>query len=216
MNLADKYRPRTFADVVGQDKVVNRLKGLAARGSLAGRAYWLSGQSGTGKTTIARLIAQEVADEFNVEEMDAGEFTADTLRRIKSEMRSYGLGAKIGRAYIVNEAHGLNAVQVRNLLTVIEPGDLPDHVVFIFTTTVEGQAALFEGCDDASPLLSRCIRLDLARRDLRDAFAVRAREIAQAEGLDGQPIERYQRLVKESNNNFRAVLQAIDSGAMMD
>ena len=49
MQLTEQYRPRTFDDVVGQDKIIQRIKGLAKRG-LAGRAYWLSGQSGTART----------------------------------------------------------------------------------------------------------------------------------------------------------------------
>ena len=73
--LADKYRPASWDEVVGQDKIVARLRALAARGSLAGRAFWLSGQSGTGKTTIARLIAAEVADPFLIEELDAAALT---------------------------------------------------------------------------------------------------------------------------------------------
>jgi replication-associated recombination protein RarA len=68
--LTEQYRPKSWADVVGQDKLVQRIQGLAKRG-LAGRAYWLSGQSGTGKTTIGRLIAAEVADEICIEEVDA-------------------------------------------------------------------------------------------------------------------------------------------------
>ena len=55
--LFEQYRPRAWSDVVGQDKIVARIQLLAKRG-LAGRAYWLSGQSGTGKTSIARLIAR--------------------------------------------------------------------------------------------------------------------------------------------------------------
>ena len=47
--LAEQYRPRTFADVVGQDKALAKIRTLARRG-LAGRAYWISGQSGTGKS----------------------------------------------------------------------------------------------------------------------------------------------------------------------
>src|SRR5688572_26496950 len=77
--LADKYRPATWEEVVGQDKVVSRLRALAKRGGLAGRAYWLSGQSGTGKTTIARLIAAEVADRFLIEELDAAALTVSEL-----------------------------------------------------------------------------------------------------------------------------------------
>jgi DNA polymerase-3 subunit gamma/tau len=215
VNLADKYRPRSLAEVIGQPKAVAMLQRFAARGELSGRAYFISGKSGTGKTTIARIIAGLVAESWNVEEMDAADLTADKIRSIQAESALLGMGALTGRAYIVNEAHGLNASQVRKLLTVIEPGDIPAHVVWIFTTTVQGQAKLFEGIDDAGPLLSRCTPIELSQRDLQSAFAARAREIAQAESLDGQPIERYMRLAKECNSNFRAMLQKIDAGEML-
>src|SRR5947209_15375725 len=81
--LAEKYRPQAWADVVGQDKVVSRLKALADRGGLGGRAYWLSGQSGTGKTTLARLIGAALAEPWNVHEYDAADLTADELRTIQ-------------------------------------------------------------------------------------------------------------------------------------
>src|SRR5215470_11837884 len=81
--LTEKYRPSTWDDVVGQDKIVSRIRQLASRKALAGRAYWLSGQSGTGKTTIARLIAQEVADEFMIEEVDATSLTVPALVELK-------------------------------------------------------------------------------------------------------------------------------------
>jgi hypothetical protein len=55
----------------------------------------------------------------------------------------------------------------------------------------------------------------LERRDLARSFAERAKAIAEAEGLDGQPIERYVRLVQDNKNNMRAVLQAIDGGEML-
>ena len=215
MNLADKYRPKDWPEVIGQPKAVAMLQRFEQRGSLAGRAYFISGKSGTGKTTLARIIASKVADSWNVEEMDAADLTADTLRRIMAESALLGMGEKVGRAFIVNEAHGLNANQVRKLLTVIEPGDMPAHVVWIFTTTSQGQAKLFEGIDDSAPLLSRCTVIELAQRDLAAKFAERAREIAQAENMDGQPIERYARLVKDCNCNMRAVLQAIDAGEMI-
>ena len=99
--LAEQYRPTTFDDVVGQDKALARLGALRRRG-LAGRAYWINGQSGTGKTTIARLIASEVADPFNVVEIDAGELTRAKLAELERVAGLYGMGAKPGRAYLVN------------------------------------------------------------------------------------------------------------------
>lgn len=199
--LWERYRPRDWDGVIGQPKIVATLRALEARGGLAGRAYFLSGGSGQGKSTIARLIAAGVADEFGTLEVDAGECTVARLRELEAESRCTSLGGKPGRAYIVNEAHGLRKDAIRQLLVALER--VPRHVVWAFTTTSENLDGLFEDCADASPLLSRCIRLELARRGIAEAFAGRCKEIAEAEGLGGRPLSDYVRLMKDCRNNLR-------------
>lgn len=210
MQLYEQYRPATWGEVVGQDKAVAVIQRLAQRG-LGGRAIWVSGASGTGKSTIALLAAREIADDFMIRELDASGLTLADLRDIERQSHQFGLG-KGGQAFLVNEAHGLRKDTLRQLLVMLER--VPEHCLWVFTTTNDGQESLFDSKDDAGPLLSRCVRIDLARRGLARPFAERVKAIAQAEGLDGQPIERYVKLAQKCRNNCRAMIQAVEAGAL--
>lgn len=210
--LHERVRPASWAEVVGQDKAVALVRRLAGQG-LGGRALWITGQSGTGKTTIAKLAAAELADSLCVEELDAGELTVAALRDWERIGAVYGLGERSGRAFIVNEAHGLRRDVVRQLLVVLER--IPGHVLWVFTTTNDGQDALFDGCEDAHPLLSRCTVVKLARQGLAKPFAAYARRLAVEAGLDGRPDADYVRLLQDNKNNLRAALNAIEAGDML-
>lgn len=212
MNLYERYRPQTFEKVIGQDKAIRQIR-LAGKTGFGGKAFWVSGPSGTGKTTLARIVARQIADDFCIEEYDsADKLTAEELRKIDDQIGMYGWG-RGGRAIVVNEAHGLRAPIVRQLLGLLER--LPSHVVVIFTTTRDGEEKLFDDQIDASPLLSRCVEVRLTSQGLCKPFAARVKQIAEAEGLDGQPIARYEQLARDCKNNMRRMLMAVESGTMV-
>lgn len=214
MLIYEKYRPQTLAEVIGQEKAVRTVERLTEK-TWGGQAYWISGASGTGKTTLARIIASMGADELCVKEFDCADtLTMDALDEIDREQRMYGWGAKAGRAYIVNEAHGLRSLTIRRLLGLLER--IPSHVVWVFTTTKEGCDKLFDDQIDASPLLSRCHEIRLTNQGLCKVFAERAKQIAEAEGLDGQPLAKYETLVKGEHNNMRAVIMKIAAGTLAE
>ena len=72
MQLYEKYRPHTFDGVLGQDKAIGQIRRLTDR-QWGGQAFWVSGASGTGKTTLARIIAEMGADEFCITEFDSAD-----------------------------------------------------------------------------------------------------------------------------------------------
>lgn len=218
MRLAEKYRPKGFDEVVGQDKAVAQLRRLVERGEVC---YWLSGPSGSGKTTLARIVAHTHCGPEGVTELDcADEVNTEQLERIDSALAFRPLwGGSEKRAWIINEAHGLRGAAIRRLLGILErvARDPESRVLVIFTTTREGEESIFGDQIDAGPLLSRCASVKLTNQGLAKAGAALVQRIAQTEGLDGQPIEAYIKLMQRPDvkNNIRAALSLVESGVMV-
>jgi DNA polymerase-3 subunit gamma/tau len=156
-NLALKYRPRTFGDVVGQRPSVAVLFRMCRRGTVPG-CLLLHGKHGSGKTTMARIVAKALncaappgpagswpcgqcascraidADASpDVTEIDAASNgNVEQIRRVR-ESAQYGTLAGSYRVYIIDEAHGLSAAAFEALLKILE--EPPPGTVFILITT---------------------------------------------------------------------------------
>jgi len=215
--LFEKWRPRTYSDVVGQPKAIKVIDTLRQRG-LGGRGYYLSGPSGWGKSSLAYLIAAEIAPDIGTTEVDATQLTPKAVEDWRSECRSKTFEAPGGRVLLINECHGLRKDTVKMLLNLLD-GDtrIPDYSAVILTTTCEGQLQLFEGNVDAHPLMSRCQVLPMATKieDVVLPFAIRMKAIAKAEQLDGRGLIDYLAQVRRNKGNQRMCLNEIESGIML-
>jgi DNA polymerase-3 subunit gamma/tau len=177
--LARKYRPQTFAELIGQDAMVQTLGNAIRRERLA-HAFLMTGVRGVGKTSTARLIAKALncigADgqggptispcgicepcvaiaegrHIDVIEMDAASHTGiDDVREITEAVRYAAVSARY-KMYIIDEAHMLSKQAWNGLLKTLE--EPPPHVKFLFATTEVNKVPI--------TVLSRCQRFDLKR-----------------------------------------------------
>lgn len=221
MQLYEKYRPNEFSDVVGQPEAMKKLACVHKTCGIKSQVFWIVGESGTGKTTIGRIIAKAVADPLCVYEIDAQDLSLDTIREWERLCQVRPLcftpGVDGGYAFLINESHGLSNKAVSRLQTVLEDTNVQKNGTWVFTTTTAGQDRLFGDKFDACPFLSRAICIELKMNgDVMLAMARRLQEIALKEDVDGKPIEDYCRLITECRGNMRQALQRIAAGEMLN
>ncbi|OHA88013.1 MAG: DNA polymerase III, subunit gamma and tau [Candidatus Zambryskibacteria bacterium RIFCSPHIGHO2_01_FULL_43_25] len=131
--LYRKYRPQTFNDVIGQDHIVKVLEGALKQDNIS-HAYLFAGSRGTGKTSVARIVAHELKCEMeDVYEIDAASNRGiDDIREIRESVNTLPFRS-LYKVYIVDEVHMLTKEAWNAFLKTLE--EPPSHVIFIMATT---------------------------------------------------------------------------------
>ncbi len=170
--LYRKYRPERFADIIGQDHVVEVLKAALKEGTIA-HAYLFAGSRGTGKTSIARIFARELGtSENDLFEIDAASNRGiDDVRQLRDNVRSLPFDSKY-KVYILDEVHMFTKDAFNALLKTLE--EPPAHVIFILATTELDKVP--------ETILSRCQTFTFKKPN-EDTLAELARTVAKKEGF---------------------------------
>ncbi|MEZ4103407.1 MAG: DNA polymerase III subunit gamma/tau [Candidatus Paceibacterota bacterium] len=131
--LYRKYRPSAFDEVLGQDHIVKVLKGALKLGNIS-HAYLFYGPRGTGKTSIARIVASELGTkDHDIYEIDAASNRKiEDIREVRDSVRTMPFDSKY-KVYIIDEVHMLTKEAFNALLKTLE--EPPAHVIFILATT---------------------------------------------------------------------------------
>ncbi len=218
--LARKYRPQRFSEVVGQTHVVKTLINALKLGKLT-HALLFSGIKGTGKTTIARIVAKalnclnlqegyEPCNECqNCQEINKGIFVdvleidaasnrgIDQVRELIENLK-YAPAKGRAKVYIIDEAHMLTKEAANALLKSLE--EPPAHVYFILATTEPNRLP--------PTILSRCQRYDFRRLDLRTVVQF-LKSICQRENYDME-ISALELIAREAQGSMRDALSLLD------
>lgn len=217
--LYRKFRPDTFADVKGQDAVVQTLKNQIKSGRV-GHAYLFCGTRGTGKTTIAKIMAKAVNCEhpvdgspcnecatcraiaagssLNVIEIDAASNNGvDNIREIREEV-SYSPTEGRYKVYIIDEVHMLSIGAFNALLKTLE--EPPSYVIFILATTEANKLPV--------TILSRCQRYDFKRIPVA-TIEERLQELLTAEKLEAED-KAIHYIARKADGALRDALSLLD------
>ena len=198
--LATKYRPRTFKDVVCQDNIKKVLTNQLDTGEIK-QAYLFCGSAGTGKTTSARIFANDVnGGKGKPIEIDgASNNGVDNIRSIIDDCRMKSLDSKY-KVYIIDEVHMLSIGAFNALLKVLE--EPPKGVIFILCTTDPHKIP--------ATILSRLQRFDFKRIPQFD-IVQRLEYILKEEGILTYDIEALEYIAKLADGGMRDAIMKLDT-----